>query len=340
MNCGSLSADECTRTVCFVARGDFESRPGGDTVQWRMYERVVREAGLRATTSFDNSSIPPADVYHAFNVDRPLELYPKLAEVKRRGRPFILSTIHHPHEWMTKYYMSQPSDSAHGSLLRRSALGRSVPARETVREIVSVARDRRIALLLALVPSWRQRVRWLLRNADRIMLLTDSEAAYIQTDFGYEIPRPQQVIVPNWSEGLGDASAEKPDAIAGLPEPPVLVVGRIEARKASLRVARLAERARRHVIFVGRPLRDDGAFARAFHLAMQRNLVLDVGCRRPQVDAGGILSPQQFSDERELRRGEPVGRCRSPRTGLPGLDDDVCHAPPTPAARYSALRPI
>ena len=173
-------------------------------MQWRMYERVVREAGLRPTTWFDDSSIPPADVYHAFNVDRPLELYPKLAEVKRRGRPFILSTIHHPHEWMTKYYTSQPSAGALGSLLHRSALGRSMPARETIREIVTVARDRRIDRLLALIPSWRQRVRWLLRNADRIMLLTDSEATYLQTDFAYEIPRQQQVIVPNWPEGLGD----------------------------------------------------------------------------------------------------------------------------------------
>jgi glycosyltransferase involved in cell wall biosynthesis len=268
VNRGSLSADDCMRTVCFVARGDFESMPGGDTVQWRMYERVVREAGLRPTTWFDDSSIPPADVYHAFNVDRPLELYPKLAEVKRRGRPFILSTIHHPHEWLTKYYAT----GARGSLLYGSALGgRSIPARETIREIVTVARDRRIARLLALIPSWRQRVRWLLRNADRIMLLTDSEATYVQTDFAYEIPRHQQVIVPNWSEGLGDASAGKPDAFAGLPEPPVLVVGRIEPRKGNLRIARLAERARRHVVFVGLPLNGDVAFARAFHVAVQRS---------------------------------------------------------------------
>jgi glycosyltransferase involved in cell wall biosynthesis len=267
----SLSADDRMRTVCFVARGDFESNPGGDTVQWRMYERVVREAGLRTITWFDDSSIPPADVYHAFNVDRPLELYPKLAEVKRRGRPFILSTIHHPNEWMAKYYTSKPSSGALGSLLYRSALGRSMPARERIREIVTVARDRRIARLRALIPSWRQRVRWLLRNADRIMLLTDSEATYVQTDFAYEIPRHQQVIVPNWSEGLGDASAGKPDAFAGLPEPPVLVVGRIEPRKASLRISRLAERARRHVVFVGLPLHGDGAFASAFHVAVKRS---------------------------------------------------------------------
>jgi glycosyltransferase involved in cell wall biosynthesis len=132
-----------------------------------------------------------------------------------------------------------------------------------------VARDRRIARLLALIPSWRQRVRWLLRNADRIMLLTDSEATYVQTDFAYEIPRHQQVIVPNWSEGLGDASAGKPDAFAGLPEPPVLVVGRIEPRKGSLRISRLAEQARRHVVFVGLPLRGDSAFTRAFRAAVR-----------------------------------------------------------------------
>ena len=271
MNRGSLSANDGIPTVCFVARGDFESRPGGDTMQWRMYERVVREAGLRPTTWFDNSPIPPADVYHALNVDRPLELYPKLAEVKRRGRPFILSTIHHPNEWLTKYYTSQLPRGVLGSLLFRLALGRSRPALETIREIVTVARDRRIDRFLHLVPSWRRRVRWLLRNADRIMLLTGSEATYVQRDFDYEIPLHQQVIVPNWSEGLGDASAGKPDAFVDVPEPPVLVVGRIEPRKGSLRISRLAERARRHVVFVGLPLNGDGAYARAFHVAVQRS---------------------------------------------------------------------
>jgi glycosyltransferase involved in cell wall biosynthesis len=271
VNSRSLGSYDGVRTVCFVARGDFESRPGGDTVQWRMYERVVREAGLKSTTWFDDSSIPPADVYHAFNVDRPLELYPKLAEVKRRGRPFVLSTIHHPNEWLAKYYSAQPSAGALASLLHRSALGRSTAVRETIREILTVTRDRRIARLHALVPSWRRRVRWLLGNADRIMLLTGSEATYVKADFAYDIPCDRQVMVPNWSEGLGDASAGTPDAFAGLPEPPVLVVGRIEPRKGSLHIVRLAERARRHVVFVGLPLNRDSAFVRAFRAEVQRS---------------------------------------------------------------------
>ena len=265
------NADGRGPTICFVARSDFEAVPGGDTVQWRMYERVVREAGLGVATWFDDSPMPAADVYHAFNADRPLELYPKLAEVKRRGRPFVLSTIHHPNEWLTKYYTSQPSAEALGSLLHRSGLGRSMPARETIREIVAVARDRRLGRVRALMPSWRQRVRWLLRNADRIMLLTASEAAYLETDFACAIPRHRQVIVPNWAEGLGEAAAERPDAFAGLPEPPVLVVGRIEPRKASLLISRLAEQARRHVVFVGVPLNRDGAFARTFQATVERS---------------------------------------------------------------------
>jgi glycosyltransferase involved in cell wall biosynthesis len=247
--------------------------PGGDTVQWLMYERVVREEGLRSTTWFDNSPIPPADVYHALNIDAsgPLELYPKLAEVKRRGRPFILSTIHHPNEWLTKYYRSQLSDGVFGRLLYGSPLGRSMSARETLREIVTVARGRSIAGVFDLVPTWRRRVRWLLRNADRIMLLTGSEATYVQRDFDYEISRHQQVVVPNWSEGLGDASAGKPNEFADLPEPPVLVVGRIEPRKGSLRISRLAERACRHVVFVGPPRPGYKTFVRAFQTAVQQS---------------------------------------------------------------------
>ena len=340
MNRGSLSANDGMPTVCFVARGDFESRPGGDTMQWRVYERVAREAGLRAIAWFDDSSMPPADVYHAFNVDRPLELYPKLVEVKSRGWPFILSTIHQPNEWLTKYYTSQLPRGVLGSLLFRSALGRSRPALETIREIVTVARERRIDRLPALIPSLRQRVRWLLRNADRIMLLTDWEATYIQTDFCYEIPPDQQVIVPNWSEGLGDASAGKPDAFASLPEPPVLVVGRIEPLKGSLRIIRLAEVARRHVVFVGLPLHRDGAFTRAFQGAVQRSQYSKWIGGVPRSTSGCILPPQQLSFERKLRRGEPIGRHGSARAGLPGFDDEVRHAPSTPAARYSSLRPI
>jgi hypothetical protein len=91
-------------TVCFIARMDFESKPGGDTIQWHMYDRAAREAGLRTTTWFDDSPIPEADMFHALNIDRPLELYPKLVRVKQLGIPFSAAD-----RFSGKAALSQPS---------------------------------------------------------------------------------------------------------------------------------------------------------------------------------------------------------------------------------------
>ena len=74
-----------------------------------MYDRATREAGLKTRTWFDNSPVPQADVVHAFNVDRPLGIYPKLVQAKRLGIPVILSTIHHPHEWLARARRFEPA---------------------------------------------------------------------------------------------------------------------------------------------------------------------------------------------------------------------------------------
>ena len=240
-------------------------------MQWRMYDRAAREAGLKTRTWFDNSPVPQADVVHAFNVDRPLGIYPKLVQAKRLGIPVILSTIHHPHEWLARARRFEPPAGVLGKLLCRSPVGRSVPFTEAARELAMLVRDRRLAQLPDLIPSWRTRVRWLLSNADRIALLTQEEATYIREDFGYAVPPEQSLVLPNWVEGVGEASIESPKLFDGLPEPPVIVVGRIEPRKNSLRVCRLAEIAQRHVVFVGEPLWGETSFLETFRRAVLRS---------------------------------------------------------------------
>ncbi len=131
-------------TICFVASSHIESSPGGDTVQWRMYDRAAREAGLKTRTWFDNSPVPQADVVHAFNVDRPLGIYPKLVQAKRLGIPVILSTIHHPHEWLARARRFEPPAGVLGRLLCRSPVGRSVPFTEAARELAMLVRGRRL----------------------------------------------------------------------------------------------------------------------------------------------------------------------------------------------------
>jgi glycosyltransferase involved in cell wall biosynthesis len=236
-----------------------------------MYERAAREAGLTPVTWFDDSSIPDADVYHAFNVGRPLDLYPKLVQIKRWGHPFVLSTIHNRHEWVTRYRRSDPPAGRLGKVLFRTAIGRSVPVTETLREVAMVAQEGRLARLVDLLPSWITRVRWLLEKADRIALLSREEGVYVGNDYAYTMRPEQALIVPNWVEGLDEISPEMPAIFEDLPESPVLVVGRIEPLKNSLRICRLAERARRHVVFIGRPLHEDSTFCAAFEAEIRRS---------------------------------------------------------------------
>jgi hypothetical protein len=251
-------------TVCFIARTDFESKPGGDTMQWQMYARAARDAGLQVTTWFDDAAMPRADVFHAFNVDRPLELYPKLLQAKQRGLPFVLSTIHRPNEWVARFRRVQPPSGLLGRLVYRSPIGRSIPASEALREAVLLVLQRRLAHLGDLVPSWTRRVRWLLANANRLALLSHAEAAYIEKDFAYTVRPEQRLLLPNWVEGVGETVTERPEVFRDLPEAPVIVIGRIEPLKNSLRVCRLAEAARRHVVFIGRPHPSEHAFAATF----------------------------------------------------------------------------
>ena len=234
-----------------------------------MYARAARAAGLEVTTWFDDGPFPRADLCHAFNIDRPLELYPKMVEARRRGIPFVLSTIHHPHEWLARFRRVQPPTGVVGRLLYRSPFGRSVAATERAKEVAMLVLQRRLAHLGDVMRGWSARVRWLLANAARVVVLSSGEAASLERDFGYRVSAAQALLVPNWVEDIDDVSDATASPFATLPEAPVIVVGRIEPRKNSVRICRLAGVARRHVVFIGRPHPSEGAFVEAFTRAVQ-----------------------------------------------------------------------
>lgn len=248
--------------VCFVARLDFATKPGGDTVQWHMYERVARAAGLETCTWFDDSPRPDADVYHAFNIDRPLELYPKLREVRNAGRPFVLSTIHHPNDWLERFRASYPPGGWKGALFYRSPIGRSIPMGEALKELVRLLSQRRLGHLGDLLPLWSQRVSWLLREAAEITLLSDAEGKFIQEDFGHDCA--DALVLPNWVEGIAGQTGGLSPESAAQADGAILVVGRIEARKNVLQLAQWLGEAGEKTLFVGRPNPNEAAYAAAF----------------------------------------------------------------------------
>jgi glycosyltransferase involved in cell wall biosynthesis len=233
-----------------------------------MYDRVAKAAGLGTIAWFGDEPMPIADVFHAFNIDRPLELYPKLQAAHRAGRPFVLSTIHHPNEWLQRFRTQHPPSGRLGRLLYRSPFRRSVPAMESIKEIVRLRQCGRLSHLPDLIPSWSRRVEWLLSNAEAITLLSPAEAGFITKDFAYTSGAGQAVLLPNWVEGVGNGTEIAPADLRDLAEPPVLVVGRIEARKNVVRVCHLADVAGRHVVFLGRPNPNEPEYEAAMRTAV------------------------------------------------------------------------
>jgi glycosyltransferase involved in cell wall biosynthesis len=235
--------------ICFIGRTDFETKPGGDTVQWHMYRRAAADAGLHCLSWFEDGPPPTADLYHAFNIDRPLELYPRLRAIAQQGRPFVLSTIHHPHPWVEQYRRIDPPGTVE-AVLYRSFLGKTVERSEPIKEVVRLSSQGRLRRLADIWPTWIQRVRWILRRASKVLLLSRAEHGWLHRDFGVALD--STTVVPNWVEGISSDFGRAPEAFSGFAHPPVLVVGRIEVRKNVERIARLAERLRRELVFVGR----------------------------------------------------------------------------------------
>jgi glycosyltransferase involved in cell wall biosynthesis len=259
------------RTVCYIARCDFLDSPGGDTTQWRAYAQAAKEAGFETKTWFKDGEMPEADVYHALNIDQPQEIHPRLRQVKRRKKPFVLSTIHHPDAWMNRFRKVSPDAGRAAKVFYRSFLGESRPCVESLKEISLLVRQKRFARLFDLWPLWISRVRWLLRQADGIILLSRREADFLGEDFGFSCDPGKMAIVPNWVEGIFGDAVQVPDSMRGMPEPPILVVGRIEARKNVLRVCRLAERSARSIIFIGRPNPSESGYAEQFQRCIDRS---------------------------------------------------------------------
>jgi hypothetical protein len=240
-------------SICFVARRDLESKPGGDTVQCHMYEKTAQDAGCKTEIWLDDRTLPAADIYHAFNIDRPLEIYPKLRIVKRSGKPFIISTIHHPNAWIVRFRREHPPNGVLGRLLYRSVFGNSVPCSESIKEAVRLVQQGRFMKWNHLFPSWTSRVQWILEEADAIMLLSSEEAKYLEADFRYRGNSSKMIVLPNWVEGIQRNKINVLGIDGQFSEPPVILVGRVETRKNFLRVAYLADRLSRPMLIIGRP---------------------------------------------------------------------------------------
>ncbi len=83
--------------VCFAARADWLSRPGGDSVQIEQTARALRELGVEITvTPEPDIDLSGFDIVHLFHLGRVHESYPHFANARRQDKPVVVSTIYWP----------------------------------------------------------------------------------------------------------------------------------------------------------------------------------------------------------------------------------------------------
>lgn len=87
--------------VVFCNRPDWESSPGGDTVQMLRTKDALEKRGVRVSLARHPTDLQGANLVHIFNTQRAAELLPWAQEAKRVQLPVVLSTIH----WDLSHYI-------------------------------------------------------------------------------------------------------------------------------------------------------------------------------------------------------------------------------------------
>lgn len=282
-----------TRRICYVARVDFLTKAGGDTVQWKTYKKAASSAGYECLEWFDDKPMPKADLFHVFNVDRPLEVYPKMRCATVKGIPFILSTIHHPNEWLVQLRQAEPPGGGLGRAFYLSPIGKNIPVSESIKEAVRLIADRRLRHLPDLIPGWSKRIRWLLENSSKVMLLAHKELNYLDADFKVRLKHPKIEVLPNWIDDIPSHTNRSP-LLDGYAESPILVVGRIETRKNVRRIAELAARIQREVLFIGKPNPNEKAYLDSFRKIVNSNNCLRWIPGIPREELGACYAGASF----------------------------------------------
>lgn len=230
-----------SRSIAFVVRQNFESKPGGDADLARGYARLATEAGADARiVPFDK--LDPADfgLVVSFNLDQPLEAYLMARRCKQMGVRFAIYTLHHKLIWVEKF-------------LRQGTMGRQRQAIQLVganasryETLLGVARQVGSMSLgnLAKARSADRMQRYILENAWAVVVACPGEARTIEQDFEVKLERAR--VIPHYFA----ADTSRIEAAQGID---LVNAGRIEPRKNQLALALAVEAVPdRSILFVGK----------------------------------------------------------------------------------------
>lgn len=245
--------------ICYVARCDLFSKRGGDTILCELYMKIAKDVGYDVVTWTSSTTYVEADFYHAFNIDRPLEIFPRLRIMATRGKKFIITTLHHPHMWVERFRKNALGLSIKSKLFYKSYLGNNICRAETIKEVVRQTVNKTFEPT-TIMYSWMNRIKWILENADVILLQSRLEASYIMTDYGLSIPEKTLVTLPNPAMNKSTKIYTSKNGKAW----DALFVGRVEIRKNPFSLALAASRTNKRVLFIGAPNPNESDYVARF----------------------------------------------------------------------------
>jgi glycosyltransferase involved in cell wall biosynthesis len=238
--------------VDVVMRSDYATKFGGDVLQVQRYmQHLPAGFDLRMVASGSSMALRPQAIAHVVNVDRPWDLLE--ASRQARGRPLVISTIHHDSAQVRRIKgrrgrsvrraLDTVLPDASLDLAKRIYRGRSWPRVGPigVGAFVSATALRRAAGRA-------------LERADAILVLAGGERAVIEADFQCRLSTV--VVLPNGIPEMRLNSSSR--------DIPVLIPGRIEPRKNQLALAEALSRSDLQSIFLGAPSPHEERYVDAF----------------------------------------------------------------------------
>jgi glycosyltransferase involved in cell wall biosynthesis len=228
------------RVVLFI-RSDARHLVGGPSAQLNRYAEAIHAAGGRAVIHDSHAEVPRGsfDIAHLSNLDWPLETARQFELAKRCARWVVISPIHRRRAWVAAFPPTRRRGLASFAAragqepferLRNLYFATRAPAlrREAIRQL-----SRGVA----------KTQKQVLGACDMTFVLAQGEAASLEEDFSVSVhPR---ALVRNGVAWSDSASTRN------LPSEFVLCVGRIEAQKGQLEVARALRELGMPGLFVG-----------------------------------------------------------------------------------------
>ncbi|KPG79364.1 glycosyltransferase [Frigoribacterium sp. RIT-PI-h] len=260
-------------SVDMIVRSDALSKGGGDMIQVDQYRKHLptKMFDVRIVPFHPTMALRDGALVHVVNVDRPFDFV--LATSAARGRPMIVSPIHHDLAAVRRMR------SAERGLGARSLVGRllSESGREWAATCVrslkqrSSTRDAFVVLRTMLGQVRRVSRVWsdvgrALDDAHSVFLLAPGEGRSLSRDTGWK--GQNSALVPNGSPFDSSRPEGKPWLSRDID---LIVVGRVEPRKRTLDLVRLAAARGVDITVVGPLHAHESPFGMAFRAAVEQS---------------------------------------------------------------------